>query len=113
VVCSTGELTAMITLKHTGLEAYFEHIEGDCWSCDTRILGLHNAMGVLGLQAPGVCYIGAVPSVLEAAAVAGITPLAAAWAPSCDPSALRAAHPHEIFFTVDRFVGWLTKTHMR
>ena len=107
VVTGKGLRSALLTLDHLGLARYFDMVEAGSPEGNVKPASIRQALARWGLRAGRVAYIGDSASDIHAAREAGVVPLGAAWVPTTDGTALRAAAPLETFDTVQGFLGWI------
>jgi phosphoglycolate phosphatase/pyrophosphatase PpaX len=107
VVTGKGLRSALLTLDHLGLARYFDMVEAGSPEGNVKPASIRQALARWGLRAGRVAYIGDSASDIHAAREAGVVPLGAAWVPTTDGAALRAAAPLETFDTVTGFIRWI------
>jgi HAD superfamily hydrolase (TIGR01549 family) len=107
VVTGKGLRSAILTLDHLGLARYFDVVEAGSPTGNVKPAGIRRVLTRWGLGAGRVAYVGDSASDVYAAREAGVVPLGAAWVPTTDAVALRAAAPLETFDSVTGFIRWI------
>jgi len=107
VVTGKGLRSAILTLDHLGLARYFDVVEAGSPAGSVKPASIRRVLRQWGLGAGRVAYVGDSASDVHAAREAGVVPLGAAWVPTTDGAALRAAVPLETFDTIEGFLGWI------
>ena len=107
VVTGKGYRSAVLTLDRLGLAGYFAVLEAGSPNGSIKSACIQRVLVHWGLGADRVAYVGDSASDVLAAREAGVVPLGAAWLPTTDAQALRAAAPHEIFDTLEAFIRWI------
>ncbi len=107
VVTGKGYRSAVLTLDRLGLAGYFAAVEAGSPNGSIKSACIQRVLARWGVGADRVAYMGDSASDVLAAREAGVVPLGAAWLPTTDAQALRAAAPHEVFDTVEGFIRWI------
>jgi len=109
IVTGKGPRSAVISLQHLGLSAYFDIVEAGSPRGAVKPAAIRAVLGAWDADPARVAYVGDAPSDVDAARQVGALAIAAAWAPAtlATASELRARHPDATFTDVDAFVAWL------
>jgi HAD superfamily hydrolase (TIGR01549 family) len=107
VVTGKGLRSAILTLDHLGLAGYFDVVEAGSPTGNVKPTSIRRVLAHWGLGGDRVAYVGDSASDVQAAREAGVAPLGAAWVPTTDAAALRAAGPLETFDSVQGFLRWI------
>jgi pyrophosphatase PpaX len=107
VVTGKGLRSAILTLDHLGLARNFDVVEAGSPTGSVKPASIRRVLTRWGLGAARVAYVGDSASDVHAAREAGVVPLGAAWLPTTDAAALRAAAPLETFDSVTGFIRWI------
>jgi phosphoglycolate phosphatase/pyrophosphatase PpaX len=108
MVTGKGTHSTKISLERFGLGSYFEIVETGSPNGPRKVEGIKQVLAHWStLHKDEILYIGDAPSDTIASRIAGITMIAAAWAPTAEPDKLAATQPDEIFHSVKDFTDWL------
>lgn len=107
IVTGKGPRSAEISLRHLGLTPYFDALEAGSPEGGIKPQAILRMLAGWAIPPERAAYVGDLPYDVWAAKEAGVLPLAAAWAPGSDASALAAAEPQAVFATVEAFAQWL------
>ncbi|MCL6432413.1 MAG: HAD family hydrolase [Anaerolineae bacterium] len=107
IVTGKGPGSAAISLRRLGLGGYFDAVETGSPKGAVKATLIRRLLGRWNLAPEEAAYIGDHPSDMWAAREAGVLPLAAAWATTAAPEALRACGPAWVFGTVEELSAWI------
>ncbi len=108
MVTGKGTHSTAISLKHFGLENYFEAIETGMPGGPRKPEGIRLVLDHFAeLSKDEIIYVGDAPSDITASRQVGISVIAAAWAQSAEPEKLKALQPDKVFYTIPDFAEWL------
>ena len=107
LVTGKGRVSAMMSLRHFGLDDVFDGIET---GSPTGVVKAHAISRLLDgwRVTPGeAIYVGDAVADMNAAREAGVTAVGAAWSPGADDGELKAAGADALFTTTAEFLTWL------
>lgn len=107
IVTGKGARSAAISLRHLGLAQQFPLVETGSAEGAAKPVGIRRVLARWSAPPERVAYVGDAPYDMQAAREVGVIPLAAAWASTADPDALRARAPLATFRSVERFIAWI------
>lgn len=109
MVTGKGEHSTAISLKYFGLQNFFEVTETGSPKGARKAEGIQLVLDELkDVRKEEVIYVGDASSDIIACKKVGIPVIAAAWADTAEPEALKELKPDELFYTVKEFSDWLT-----
>lgn len=109
MVTGKGEHSTAISLKYFRLQHFFEATQTGSPKGARKAEGIKLVLdGLKDVEKAEVIYVGDAPSDIIACRNAGIRIIAAAWADTAEPEALKELKPDELFYTVKEFSDWLT-----
>jgi phosphoglycolate phosphatase-like HAD superfamily hydrolase len=107
VVTGKGPHSALETLRHLGLAGMLDAVETGSAEGNVKPAAIRTVLARWNAASHQIAYVGDAPSDIQAAREAGVIPLGAAWLPTTDARALRAASPAETFPTLQHFTRWV------
>lgn len=107
IVTGKGAGSTAFSLKHTGLQAYFNLIQTGSPERPVKTERILDVLSEWACHPHTVFYLGDSPSDIQDARSAGVIPLAAAWAGFYTRDELQAEKPEAIFSTPQEFINWL------
>lgn len=108
MVTGKGPHSTRLSLEKFGLTSYFDIVETGSPNGPRKTDGIRQVLSHWpDLGKEEVIYIGDSPGDTTASRAAGITMIAAAWAPTAEPDKLSASQPDELFYTIKDFSNWL------
>lgn len=110
VVTGKGPVSTRTSLDRLELSSYFDVVETGSVTGGIKPESIRRVLAVWHLPAARAAYVGDSPSDIEAAARAGVVPLAAAWAPGAELGALARAAPAALFLRPEDLVRWLVSS---
>lgn len=110
MVTGKGEHSAMITLKHFGIENYFEVIEAGSPHGPRKVEGIQNVIKRFNVKPEECVYVGDVPSDIESSRAAGVPIVSAAWAETAEWEKLQELKPDQLFKSVEQFKQYIAQS---
>ena len=108
MVTGKGKYSTHISLKKFDLTHFFEFIETGLPSGPRKAEGVQIILDSLPeIKKEEFIYVGDAPSDITASRKVGIPVIAAAWAETAEPEALKELNPDELFYTIQDFTTWL------
>ncbi|MFT3912311.1 MAG: HAD family hydrolase [Ferruginibacter sp.] len=107
MVTGKGKYSTDISLKHFGIEHFFEVIENGSPNGPRKPDGIRSVLNYWNVSRNEVLYVGDAVSDIEACREVGIPIIAAAWAETSEPERLINYNPNEIFYSVENFSKWI------
>jgi phosphoglycolate phosphatase/pyrophosphatase PpaX len=108
MVTGKGKYSTEISLKYLELASHFEIIETGSPTGPCKAEGIQHILdNFQSIPKDEVIYIGDAPSDVKACRKAGITIIAAAWAETAEPEALKSLGPDHLFYTIQDLSHWL------
>mgnify|MGYP005810461665 FL=1 len=107
LVTGKGAASCRITLERFGLTDCFDAVETGSPAGPRKEAGIRAVLQRFGLEPAEALYVGDAPGDATASRKTGVPMVAAAWAPTADVPALRAAAPDELFTSVEALSDWL------
>lgn len=107
VVTGKGAGSAGISAEYLGLRSYFDEIRTGSDERDVKAANIVGLLEVFGVAADEAAYVGDAVSDLAGAREAGVTAIAAAWAPTADAAQLEEAGADVVCRTVRELVAWI------
>ena len=109
IVTAKGPGSAQISTRLLGLERHFTIVESGSPAGNEKPRSIRRVLGRWELPPEQVAYVGDSVHDVRAARAVGLLPLAAAWASTARPDALRAEQPHATFDEVAEFQAWIER----
>lgn len=107
LVTGKSRPTALMSLTQFGLDGLFEPVETGSPSGVVKAAAIARVVAGWRVPAREVIYVGDAVSDIQAAHAAGVTAIAAAWAPTAVAEQLHAVKPHVLFSDAVAFHAWL------
>ena len=107
VVTGKGAESAAISLRLLELEEHFDVVEAGSPEGSVKPEAIRRIVRRWNVDPAAVAYVGDAPNDVSEARVAGVVPLAAAWAASADWAALESRDPAAIFTSVAELSDWI------
>jgi phosphoglycolate phosphatase-like HAD superfamily hydrolase len=107
LVTGKGPVSTAMSLRHFGLHGAFDVVESGSPAGVVKADAIRRTVGTWGLAPATVIYAGDAVADIESAREAGVTPVAAAWAPSARAAELRGARPAYLFTEAEAFAAWV------
>jgi pyrophosphatase PpaX len=107
VVTGKGAESAAISLRLLELEEHFDVVEAGSPEGSVKPEAIRRIVRRWDVDPAAVAYVGDAPNDVSEARVAGVIPLAAAWAASADRAALESRDPNAIFTSVAELADWI------
>ncbi len=107
LVTGKGPQSTRLTLEAYGLLNCFDCIKTGSRTGPVKKERIQEVLDETGLPRQDFFYVGDAPGDILAARACGIGAIAAAWAPTADPSLLQKHRPDYLFTTVDEFYDML------
>lgn len=108
VVTGKGPRSADISCRTLGVRGYFTRIEAGSPDGIMKPAAIARVIAEWSLRPSEVAYIGDAPADIEAARLAGVVSVGAAWAAAANADLLQAAGPDFLFRAVPDFASWVT-----
>jgi phosphoglycolate phosphatase-like HAD superfamily hydrolase len=110
MVTGKGKYSTEISLKYFELAHFFEIIETGSPTGPRKAGGIQNILDhFANTEKDEVIYVGDAPSDITACRKVGISIVAAAWAETAEPEALKYLQPEHLFYTIQDFASWLNE----
>lgn len=109
MVTGKGPQTAEITLDEMKLREYFEYVETGSPKGSVKPECISRILDKWQVPASEIFYIGDSVTDIKDSKIAGVKPIAAAWATTAKPDLLLKHEPHLIFHKVDEFKSFVTE----
>ena len=107
LVTGKGPSTTELTLRQFGLADVFDTIATGSPEGPVKDQQVEEIIRTHALRRDEVAVVGDSPVDLAAARAAGVTAVAAAWAPTADVALLRSLQPDQLFTRVEDLASWL------
>ncbi|EHQ87888.1 HAD family hydrolase [Desulfosporosinus youngiae] len=107
LVSGKGAGSMEISLKHSGLKAYFEIILTGSEDRASKPEHIRQILEGWNLSPDEVAYIGDIAYDVQAAKEAGVLPISALWAETAQSQKVLAMNPAFAFDTVESFKEWI------
>jgi len=107
VVTGKGHESAVLSLRHWGIEGFFTHVMTGSDAGDIKLDNMRHVVSSWGLDPGAVVAIGDIALDAERSRSAGLRPVSAAWSVTADPQSLAAAPTERVFSSVAQFWDWL------
>ena len=108
MVTGKGKHSTEISLQQFKLMRFFQFIETGSPKGARKADGIRIILNSLhDIKTEEIIYVGDAPNDIIASKEAGIAVVAAAWAKTAEPEALKALQPDELFYTIADFTAWL------
>jgi phosphoglycolate phosphatase-like HAD superfamily hydrolase len=107
LVTGKGPVSTALSLRHFGLEGAFDIVESGSPAGVVKADAIRRTVGTWRVAPDRAIYVGDAVVDIEAARAAGVTPVAAAWAPGARAAELRGARPARLFTEAEAFAAWL------
>jgi HAD superfamily hydrolase (TIGR01549 family) len=107
IVTGKGARSAALSLEAIGIRRYFDAVETGSAQGGVKPSAIRKISSAWAMPPSRVAYVGDQPSDIRDAREAAVVPLAAAWAKTANPRALRAEKPARLFRTVAEFADWI------
>jgi phosphoglycolate phosphatase-like HAD superfamily hydrolase len=111
VVTGKGQRSAELSLQHLGLGRYLDGLGCGSSEGDRKAAALRELAMAWGLAPSAVAYVGDAPSDMQAAVLAGLLPLGAAWDREADGPALRQVGAAAVFRSPEELRAWLSSAN--
>ena len=109
LVTGKSRPSALMSLKQFGLDGLFEPVETGSPSGVVKAAAIARVVADWRVVPGEVIYVGDAVADIEAAHVAGVLPIAAAWAPTAVAAELAVRRPHALFRDAADFYAWLIR----
>lgn len=106
LVTGKGPLSARHSLRHYGLDEFFEHVETGDPAGLIKAARIRRVCAAWGLPAESVAYVGDDPVDVDQAREAGVLPVSAAWDALAPVEQQRERRPAHQFHTLEDFIHW-------
>ena len=108
IVTGKGAGSAAISLRALGLDRHFAIVESGSPVGSVKPDSIRRIVERWGVNPARVAYVGDAPSDVDESRLAGVIPIAAAWAETADRAALMARHPAHLFGSVADLCHWIS-----
>ncbi len=106
IVTGKGPRSAEISLRHLGIERFFDAIRAGYAEGDRKPETMRELVDHWKLAPEEAAYVGDSCSDMASARSVGVKAVAAAWAETANADDLAACSPDELFTSVDAFEEW-------
>jgi len=107
IVTGKGAHSAKISLRHLGIEKYFDAVETGAPEGGIKPRCIARILQEWRMPPEEAAYVGDALADVASSREAGVLPLAAAWAATASADALETLHPAALFRTVPDFLSWI------
>lgn len=110
LVSGKGIGSMKISLKHSGLEHFFEHIITGSEHRASKPEHIRKILDVWEFDPEEAAYVGDIAYDVQAAKEVGVLSISALWAETAQIQKVLAANPELAFHKVESFIEWLKKS---
>lgn len=109
IVTAKGPGSAAISARVLGLDRHFATLEAGTPGGNAKPRSIRRVLDSWGVGPERVAYVGDAVQDVRASRVAGVVPIAAAWAGTADRAALLDAEPELLFESTADFTAWIER----